>query len=86
MSGAQTHTHSQSQSPRVGAPATNAFAHLSALSSKVVRTVAFWLAVVFPLAYLPLLRGGVASGELLPFLALLAGNVLALTLGHDYGR
>jgi hypothetical protein len=65
---------------------TDAVAHLSALSSKVVRTLAFWLAVVFPLAYLPLLRGGFTSGELLPFLAILAGNVFALTLGHDYGR
>lgn len=75
-----------SRSPRFDSLTTTTFAQLSELASRSVRALAFWLAVVFPLAYLPLLRGGVGSGELLPFLAILAGNVLALTLGHDYAR
>jgi hypothetical protein len=82
MSGA----HSQTQSPRLGSLPASALANLSTLASKTARALAFWLAVVFPLAYLPLLPGGIGSGELLPFLALLAGNVLALTLGHDHAR
>jgi hypothetical protein len=51
-----------------------------------VRAAAFWLAVALPVAYLPLLAGGVAGNELVPFVALLATNLLALTLGHDYAR
>jgi hypothetical protein len=75
-----------SESPRFGVVGTNALARLGALAESSVRAVAFWAAVVFPLAYLPLLRGGVAASELLPFLALLAANLLALTVGHDYRR
>ncbi|WP_142857185.1 hypothetical protein [Salinigranum halophilum] len=75
-----------SQSPRFATLTTSTLARLPVLASKTVRALAFWLAVVFPVAYLPLLSGGVGPGELLPFIAVLAGNVLALTVGHDYAR
>jgi hypothetical protein len=75
-----------SQSPRFGSLPTSTLASLPALVSKTVRGLAFWLAVVFPLAYIPLLPGGIGGSELLPFLALLAGNALALNLGHDHAR
>lgn len=75
-----------SRLPRLGVPETSPVARLSILVTTAVRAVAFWLAVVFPLTYVPLLGDGVGSGELLAFVALLAGHVLLLTLGHDYAR
>ena len=62
----------------------------AAITSRYVRTavetVSFWAAVVLPLAYLPLVSGGLAASELLPFVVLLTANLLALTLGHDHNR
>ncbi|WP_152040934.1 hypothetical protein [Salinigranum salinum] len=75
-----------SQSPRLRRVGTTALETLSTLATATVRTLAFWLAVVLPLAYLPLLAGGITGGELVPFVALLAANVVALLLGHDYAR
>ena len=75
-----------SESPRLRRVGTTTIASLSSLVTATVQTVAFWLAVVLPLAYLPLLADGITGGELIPFTALLAANVVALTLGHDYGR
>jgi hypothetical protein len=75
-----------SRLPRVDLPDASPVARLSTLVRTTVSTVAFWLAVVFPLTYLPLLGDGVVGGELLPFVALLAGHALLLTLGHDYAR
>jgi hypothetical protein len=46
--------------------------------------VAFWTAVVLPLAYLPLLSSPVDDTELLVFVALVAVNVVCLLVGHDY--
>ena len=77
---------SHSRLPRLVVPETNPGVRLSTLVTVALRTVAFWLAIVFPLTYLPLLGGGVAGNELLPFAALLAGHALLLTLGHDYAR
>jgi hypothetical protein len=75
-----------SQSPRLRRVGTTTLAALSTLATATVRTLAFWLAVVLPLAYLPLLADGITGGELVPFVALLAANVVALLLGHDYAR
>jgi hypothetical protein len=75
-----------SRFPAPSLPETTLVARLSTLLTAAVRAVAFWLAVVFPLTYLPLLGDGVTGSELVPFVALLAGHVLALTLGHDYAR
>ncbi len=49
-----------------------------------LRRVAFWTAVVLPLAYLPLLSSPVDDTELLIFVALVAINVVCLLVGHDY--
>jgi hypothetical protein len=53
-----------------------------------VRTVAFWLATLLPLSYLPLLATGVTAEHPLGFVALLCSNALAFVLGHghDPGR
>lgn len=51
-----------------------------------VRFVGFWLAVVLPLIYLPLLVGGLSATETTLFVVLLALNVLSLFAGHGYAR
>ncbi|ADQ67241.1 hypothetical protein C499_05810 [Halogeometricum borinquense DSM 11551] len=49
-------------------------------------TVTFWAAILLPLAYLPLLAGGLAQAEMFQFVGLLACNLFALVAGHGYGR
>ncbi|MFC7129415.1 hypothetical protein [Haloferax chudinovii] len=49
-------------------------------------TVAFWSAVALPLAYLPVLSGGLSSGELPIFAGLIAFHAVALVLGRDHGQ
>ncbi|WP_302082145.1 hypothetical protein [Salinibaculum rarum] len=51
-----------------------------------LRRVAFWAAVVLPLAYLPLLSSPVDDTQLLVFVALATLNVVCLFIGHDYSR
>lgn len=80
MSGAHSPS---SRLPGVG---THTLASLPSMVTTALRAAAFWLAITLPLAYLPLLTGGIAGNELVPFVALLAANLLALTLGHDYAR
>ena len=75
-----------SQSPRLRHVGSTAVESLSARVISAVQALAFWLAVTLPLAYLPLVVDGLSAGEHLPFLALLAANVLALTVGHDHAR
>jgi hypothetical protein len=75
-----------SESPRLPGVGTNPLASIANLATTAVQAVAFWLAVVLPLAYLPLVAGGVTASELVPFAALLAVNVVALTVGHDHRR
>jgi hypothetical protein len=75
-----------SESPRLPGVGTNPLASLARFAATTVQAVAFWLAVVLPLAYLPLVAGGVTAGELVPFVALLAVNVVALMVGHDHTR
>ncbi|AGB14726.1 hypothetical protein Halru_0074 [Halovivax ruber XH-70] len=49
--------------------------------------VSFWAGTLLPIVYLPLLLAGVDSGLRFGLLvALLALNVVALVLGHDYPR
>ena len=51
------------------------------------RALAFWLAVVLPFAYLPLLVGGIGTeADLLTFAGLVAANAIALLAGHDHRR
>jgi hypothetical protein len=59
----------------------------SALVGPVVdatRAVAFWLATLLPLTYLPLLATGVAAEHPFGFFALLCSNALAFVLGHTH--
>jgi hypothetical protein len=51
-----------------------------------IKRVAFWAAIALPLAYLPLLVGGLEDVEITLFVGLLALNVVAVTLGHGYGN
>jgi hypothetical protein len=51
-----------------------------------VRALAFWSAVVLPFGPLYLLIDGLTGSELLPLLALLVLNAVALVLGHDHRR
>lgn len=50
-----------------------------------VRTAAFWVAVVLPLAYPPAFLYAGAGADGLPFIGgLLAVHLAALSLGHDH--
>ena len=49
-----------------------------------LRRLAFWAAVVLPLAYLPLLSNPVDGQQLLVLVALVAVNVVCLLVGHDH--
>ena len=49
--------------------------------------VSFWVAIALPFVYLPLLTRGLGDPQVtLTFLMLLALNVFALYIGHDYGE
>jgi Cu/Ag efflux pump CusA len=49
-----------------------------------VRVASFWAAIVLPIAYLPLLTGGLTGSEALLFAALIVANAGAFVVGHDY--
>jgi hypothetical protein len=60
---------------------------VSQLPRRHVRTLAFWIAIALPFLHVPLLLAGVGSpARLQAYLGLLAMNVVALRVGHDYGR
>lgn len=51
------------------------------------RAVAFWLAIALPFLYLPLLAGGLdGKAEAFAFVGLMVVNLVALVVGHEYGR
>lgn len=52
----------------------------------VLRALAFWTAVVLPFLYLPLLLEGLTGQEWIALGGLLAMNVVALVVGHEYAR
>jgi len=52
---------------------------------RAVEPLAFWASVLLPLAYVPLLYGGFADGQLELFLALVGVHVASLVVGHQYG-
>jgi hypothetical protein len=65
---------------------------LRSLAGEAARTVVppvqflgYCAAVSLPLAYVPLLAGGL-SGDVVPFAALLFAHVVALVVGHGYDR
>jgi len=51
-----------------------------------VQAVAFWLAILLPLAYLPALAAGFESVSMPVFAALLVANAVSLVAGHGYNR
>jgi len=60
---------------------------LSKLVLAPVRALSFWLAVVLPVAYLPLLATGFGSvGTVVTFATLVAVHVCTLVVGRSYSR
>ena len=53
-------------------------------AARSLRVVSFWVAVVLPIAYVPLLVGGLVGSEALVFVALIGINAGAFVLGHEY--
>jgi hypothetical protein len=51
-----------------------------------VRFVGFWIAVTVPLAYPPLLYGGLPGPQARVFAVLLVLNCVGLVVGRGYGR
>lgn len=51
-----------------------------------IRTWCFWVAIIIPFLYVPLLLTGIETPqETVAFLSLLVVNVLALVAGHAHG-
>lgn len=50
----------------------------------LLQATAFWSAVAMPFLYVPLLLGGLTSGEAATFVGLLVANAAALVLGHGH--
>jgi hypothetical protein len=50
----------------------------------VVRGLAFWVATLLPLAYLPLLAVGVVAEHPVGFLGVAGANAVAFVVGHAY--
>lgn len=52
-----------------------------------IEAAAFWMAIVLPFLYLPLLFYGLeTTGQLLAFFGLLGLNIVAIVLGNRYNR
>jgi hypothetical protein len=51
-----------------------------------VRALAFWVATLLPLTYLPLLATGLPSADPSSFGGLLALNAVAFLVGHSYNQ
>ena len=49
-----------------------------------VQFVGFWTAVLLPFVTFPMVATGAASEHLVPFVALVVANLVALVLGRDY--
>ena len=58
---------------------------LQSLTVRPLRVAAFWLGVITPLAYPPLLLGGLDSQRFLIFVGVVALNVFGLLAGRGHG-
>lgn len=68
-------------------PTGNIGLRLTSSLHTLVRSVAFWTAVLLPFAYMPLLATGLDSvPTALTFVVLTAIHVCALIVGQPYGR
>jgi hypothetical protein len=81
MSGAST-----TANDRTPAGATAVATSAVGVAVAPLRFVGFWAAIAFPFLYVPLLMGGLQGNEATVFIALLAVNLLALVVGHEYNR
>lgn len=73
--------------PARDAPAESAALVRTALRRSVLaplRFLGFWAAVLLPLAYLPLVHGGLTGGESTVLVTMVAVNVVSLVIGHGY--
>ena len=68
------------------AASTSLVRHGTLAIGSTIRRLSFWSAILLPLVYLPLLSGGLVGWQVPTFVVLFALNVLALFVGHDYGR
>jgi hypothetical protein len=59
---------------------------LRTIAARPVEAVAFWVAVLVPLAYPALMVGGLDGQQLFLLLGALALNAAALFAGRDYNR
>ena len=59
---------------------------LSVRIARGVRLASFWLAIVLPFAYLPLLTTELTLATVLLFFGLFGANVLALIIGHGHNQ
>ncbi len=64
----------------------NALRTAVAYAALPVQFVAFWLATLLPLTYLPLLATGMVAGNRLSFAGLLGLNAVAFVVGHSHNR
>jgi len=64
-------------------PALQALAELAA---RPVRFVAFWVATLLPLTYLPMLATGMVMSHSTTFAGLVCLNAVAFVAGHGHNR
>lgn len=67
----------------------DAASHVRAVVATLVlplRLLGFWIGVLTPVAYLPLLGGGLGAGQTLLFFALLCLQALGLVVGRNHAR
>lgn len=58
--------------------------HLVYALGRALRCVAFWLAVLLPATYLPLIAAGFVEAAPVAFVGLCAGNGVLFRLGHEH--
>lgn len=77
-----------SPSTQNGAVSGSRVRQLATYVREPVQALAFWVAIALPFTYLPLLVRGFEDGLTAPlaFSALVLANVVALVIGHGYGR
>lgn len=72
----------RSMLPSIVAPTFDRAVAIARMTGELLRALAFWGAILLPLAYVPALAMG-RSGL---FLALLLIQVACVIVGHDYNR
>lgn len=80
MSGSTQPSTSRINNPSIGG-ATAIYAVHQA--GEILRTIAFWGAILLPVAYLAVLHPGIIGQRVDVFLALLALHVACILIGHD---